>query len=1059
MIRRNKRALYPSPPGGALPPRSLTSSQSSDDSRFPKSQHQPRIIAPAPGPVSPLDPSRPRPLASYWGSMFSHSPKHSLGFISTPLRKRPSGGRRPAATRATPSRVEVHVTKPSAPKTGLRSTARPSSRNTTSMMVNRTHTTSWINVPVSTSKPSSFTHTVTINKIPETSRDSETLLGPQASVLSQDSSPRQHKGEVSSSGLSYRKNNPVAPLWLLLSISGGEFQTRNWTDPLEYSSGSDMFMYELGDMYEYDAVSSQEELPAISISRVSKTLTEDDTKESSLNNRSLIEPKFEEHLVIQPTLSLTKPAISSSTVPSLEVSPKQTVAVSVLRQETNNTPDSSLSVGLIGLINSLYRNKDGYIQTTPSAEIRPSPVFHQTFVSSFTASLHPPSSPPPLLGPNEPPSFSSYSFSPLLQFSASPWVSVTSHPSVSPFLSPSSNLHMGFHTTAAGPSLLSHLLLSDSISESQITPGVGALLPEAFLSIEQQSSNNVYKIRSQSNPLSLSEEVSSDGSVSRNSPPSLNSHVENLSEVYRLYSDGSSPSLSPISFRSDLRDLKDVHSFPEESRLGHLSDNPARLQPELLSASLSSSLSDIFLPAFTQSQIDSPSPRMSMEMSPPSLGNLKHVIGNPALFLAQTSAAGSQIRLSFTRSSVEEPFIQPSAPSINPLVVPPMKHHRTTRAQPGIPAPQPNNSLWIPNVAHIHQPPFPSVSPIPPAVSFPSPTPVAFSRATLATVSMTDAEIDFLSPTAVFLNKHFQTPHRADTQPVERFISLSGKQSSTVSGDDWEAIPSQFSLPARDAESDGGSSHPANSSMTANASRIDSMLNRADVVPKMLPAEEQVSDARVSSTAGSRSDAGTMNGMLEAGTGHLNAASKHIYNPSIMDASQQPTAAVTTTPLLSSDTNPAASRSPTSSSIHAPDQDFMFELKELSVSGNADTVASKNSSKINKDIIQMLKDTHSVPAEVTNSTRAKNASEDPSVSGNSAAAKPSLASDPSLWNHGAFLKPPAAPTSFSSSAAPFGDTSLTTLRPALSVDPCPCKRTFDFPCLCGESSGNSMSKL
>ncbi|KAM4713188.1 adhesion G-protein coupled receptor G6 isoform 7-T7 [Anableps anableps] len=195
LIRRTRRALSSSPC-------SLTSSQfrpAVQDSRPPNSRYQARIIAPAPGPVS-MDPSRPRPPASFRGASFYHSPKHSLGFISTPLRKRPSGGRRPAATRATPSRVAVHVTKPPASKTELKLTARPSSWNTTPALGNWTHTTNQINGLVSTLNSSSSTHIeveedVTTIKTPTTSpRDSETLLGPQASVPSQDSSPLQHKG-------------------------------------------------------------------------------------------------------------------------------------------------------------------------------------------------------------------------------------------------------------------------------------------------------------------------------------------------------------------------------------------------------------------------------------------------------------------------------------------------------------------------------------------------------------------------------------------------------------------------------------------------------------------------------------------------------------------------------------------------------------------------------------------------------------------------------------------------------------------------------------------------
>ncbi|KAM4529361.1 adhesion G-protein coupled receptor G6 [Fundulus diaphanus] len=193
LSRRTRRALNLIAAGRPSPPRSATSSQSratGRDSSLPKSPDRPRVEAQAPAPA----PSRPRPPASYRGGAFYHSPKHSLGFISTPLRKRPGGGRRPAATRATPGRGSVHVTKPSAPKAGLKSTARPASKNPTATLGAQTPAANiHMNIPPSTSKPSSFTHKVTINKTPTTYRAPETLLGPQPSVPSPDPSPRQHK--------------------------------------------------------------------------------------------------------------------------------------------------------------------------------------------------------------------------------------------------------------------------------------------------------------------------------------------------------------------------------------------------------------------------------------------------------------------------------------------------------------------------------------------------------------------------------------------------------------------------------------------------------------------------------------------------------------------------------------------------------------------------------------------------------------------------------------------------------------------------------------------------
>ncbi|XP_015241785.1 PREDICTED: G-protein coupled receptor 126-like [Cyprinodon variegatus] len=198
MNRRSRRALHPSHSRRTLPPRSFMSSQfnrTHKEFRLPKSSYQPRNIAPTLNPISSRDPSRPR-SAFFRGAASYSRPKHSLGFISTPLRKRPSAGKRPAATRATPSKVEVRVTKPSAPKIGLKSTARPVTKNTTPPLGNPTQATDQINRPVFTAKPLSLTHKITTNKSPTTGRDSETLLGPQASLSSQDSSPRQHKDSL-----------------------------------------------------------------------------------------------------------------------------------------------------------------------------------------------------------------------------------------------------------------------------------------------------------------------------------------------------------------------------------------------------------------------------------------------------------------------------------------------------------------------------------------------------------------------------------------------------------------------------------------------------------------------------------------------------------------------------------------------------------------------------------------------------------------------------------------------------------------------------------------------
>ncbi|XP_054871907.1 adhesion G-protein coupled receptor G6 isoform X2 [Amphiprion ocellaris] len=296
--RRTRSAVISSPPRGASLRRSFASSQLKPPAQAPDpphAAHQPRH-------VPPLEPSYPRPPASFHRASGHRSSKTSLGFISTPLRKRPHGRRRPVATRA-PPRVEVHITKPAVPTAKPISTARPTNtqtsgfkytaglKTTTRMLGFAAHATGHLNP---TSPPTAMKETAT------TTQDSELLRQTGVSVSSQGSSQRQHKGEAletkeftpavgaavlasssssllsSASALSNRMNKPVASQWSLLSMSSGENQTvamGSWTDPLEplgneYSSGSEMFVYDLTELveegsafslYEFDAAYSLEE--------------------------------------------------------------------------------------------------------------------------------------------------------------------------------------------------------------------------------------------------------------------------------------------------------------------------------------------------------------------------------------------------------------------------------------------------------------------------------------------------------------------------------------------------------------------------------------------------------------------------------------------------------------------------------------------------------------------------------------------------------------------------------------------------------------------------------
>lgn len=253
-------------PGRPSRRRSLSSSQSSPPTQDPASQT--RLLAPDP-PARP-EPARPRPPLSLPRPPSHRSSKTSLGFISTPLiwqgRKRPTGGRRPTATRA-PSGPVVHITKPAALPTELKHTARPAY---TTQEGGFRHTTA-------AAQPTSglnFSHQLTTTQHSKPPPESRVSVSSPGKHIEEDAkAPPASSSSLlsSSSALSNRKNKPVAPQWSLLSTSENQTDPRiNWTDPLEtqsneYSSGPEAFVYDLTELseegsafslYEFDAVYS-----------------------------------------------------------------------------------------------------------------------------------------------------------------------------------------------------------------------------------------------------------------------------------------------------------------------------------------------------------------------------------------------------------------------------------------------------------------------------------------------------------------------------------------------------------------------------------------------------------------------------------------------------------------------------------------------------------------------------------------------------------------------------------------------------------------------------------
>ncbi|XP_078799127.1 adhesion G-protein coupled receptor G6 isoform X6 [Oryzias latipes] len=78
----------------------------------PKALIRAKRFAPIPSPSSPREHPRSRTQSFLRGVSAYRTSKLSLGYISTPLRKRPNSGRRPPRTTFPPGKLEVRITKP-----------------------------------------------------------------------------------------------------------------------------------------------------------------------------------------------------------------------------------------------------------------------------------------------------------------------------------------------------------------------------------------------------------------------------------------------------------------------------------------------------------------------------------------------------------------------------------------------------------------------------------------------------------------------------------------------------------------------------------------------------------------------------------------------------------------------------------------------------------------------------------------------------------------------------------------------------------------------------------
>lgn len=1102
LIRRTRRDLNPGTPGMTFHHHSFSHlGPPGQDHSIPKRQYQPSLVAPGSDLVSEHSYSRPpasiRRVSSY--------PKPSLGFISTPLRRRPNVGRRPITTRATPTRVEVYITKPAALPTRLKSTTSP-------LLKNVTLPSSRINMTAFTPQSSFLDQLVTKKKKTTTiARDLKTSPGSQASVSSQSSSSWQRKGEALNSketspstavaALRNRKNKLIAQLWSFLPSNGEKSptdSTGNWTDLMEEPNSFNL-PSTTSSLEEFSTSTEASEIPnrtRLSEGKGDKSSSVQVAEEQVDRLRTIIS-------VIHPTPYLSIPQPPSSNFPSQEISPlrqEDMTKISVFSQFVNKS----------GLVNSLH-------PSSSSTYILPSPVQIQ---ASSSNSLTVPQSPfffaatslsTYLSGPS--PSFSTNTFTPV-PFSAALWLSET--PQLS-FLSLSSSLQIEVEATAVDTSLLPSFVFSVSPPESYLLPSAEKISTDISKVLTKHSypSETEQSYQTQSDFLVLASRLDSDDSEQV--------AMDNLSRG--LGPGLSSQSVGQIPHRSGLEGLG--HTYSGESRLmpdpslsdfaiGFSKNTLAQPQKnfhknlEFFSASLASSLLSSSFSTLSPRLHDNPSLTVSAE-TPATEG----MIGNPTL-LAQTAVTGSQNRLSFTRDPLspentnslvseppaghEEAFYQLVSPSLHQSASLPTNFHRNAGVQAPTTKPQLCWGLDYPQQTHSsahtrarefkdsqHARGLPSLSAtpllpfiaymypaVPPAVTVslfssfisPSSPPLLPHRATSlpAIVTVTDSEIAFLSHTVAPLHKHLLTPTQPvlqTTRPVERFISLSVKQSFILTERELDSGSLRPSV-SKDAE--------VSSRLAAGTSWLESAFDPADVVPKMHPVDVLLVGLNSSPILSNK----TSSVMQEPVT------------DSVLVPSNPPSSSG-----LDTSSSMAASRSNTSFSISAPNQGFVSELEHLTISGNGiqtgNTVGLKNLSQIKPSLGIALENllsqdnigsnnTGRIDVSQHNATRSSN--------GDIPANSPSLTSDqnhnvdqssgsPENLNYKDVSPPPPVvrTTKSSSPAALFKALSLSayslkqaTLRPGPTVDsaagptlPCQCKPGFDFTCVCSASSGNRMS--
>ncbi|CAN9507363.1 unnamed protein product [Ophioblennius macclurei] len=202
-------------------------------------------------PPYPSQPERPRPPAFPSRIRRYRSSRTSLGYISTPLRKRPNNGRRPSFATAAPYRANAHVTKPAVAPLWVKPTAKPTSAGIPKSMKNVTNVSGsavvGFNLSVPTSRPSFVRQTfLTEASTPHpepgvslsTQRKGE-ISDRKENPAAMGAAPSSPSSSSSSAAaLSNRKNKPAA------GLPARESQVGQWTSPPDSSSGSGTFVFD-----------------------------------------------------------------------------------------------------------------------------------------------------------------------------------------------------------------------------------------------------------------------------------------------------------------------------------------------------------------------------------------------------------------------------------------------------------------------------------------------------------------------------------------------------------------------------------------------------------------------------------------------------------------------------------------------------------------------------------------------------------------------------------------------------------------------------------------------